>query len=706
MSDVNAYQESKNQISALMIELNEARKAEKDVLLYDRRTVDFLEDGESRNVGRHQDHMEEVYTILDRLTEDEIVNTLDLGGSLEKIKRSARGYQATFEELIRQMVRRGFKDHGLEGEMREYVHNLQDCDSDAEKVFAFQLRRHEKDFFMRLDDKYVTRLHQTVDDFLDFLHKGSMPHMTPEYLYRVTNGVQAYRNHFDKIVKADRNIGLTDDDGLRGKLKDQASVVEPQIEFVYEAINAQTTKLQRDALLVMIVSFSLLLIGGVVMSLVLSGAISRPIILLDKVIRSILAGKEDAENELDGIDQRDEIGSLMKNFRFMLANLRQNMTLVQEKNAKLEKAKEADKKRNWSMEGLALFGEILKNPDDLAMIGSEVIGNLVKYLKASQGAIFVAGDTEDGEPPYMEMVACYAWKRHKKAGQKVGYGDGLIGTVWRDQETLYHTDIPGDYIRIQSGLGGAQPTALLIVPIKTQNNVIGVIEVASLFGLLPYEIEFVERLAERIATTLSAVKLQERTRILLKESQQMTEELQANEEEMRQNMEELQATQEEMHRSTAELNHSLGAVQLFYDIHKDIVNKVYDGVIISNDRFLVKYVNDYILRKLSFDQTELLDCSVNQLFTEDMSRLVQDMEYDPTYILNHFSDAQTVEIHDKLGHVIKVDLVVTKLQCNGETYFAFLFQKSNVAADSANEYLAHLMQKTGTSDERERATVR
>jgi PAS domain S-box-containing protein len=227
----------------------------------------------------------------------------------------------------------------------------------------------------------------------------------------------------------------------------------------------------------------------------------------------------------------------------------------------LSKVAEDDKKRNWATEGMAKFGEILRtNTNDLAKLAEEIIGNLVKYLKANQGAIYIIDDTDAGEEATMSMKACYAWDKKKFLDHKIHKGEGLAGQAWQEGDIVYLTDVPQSYIRITSGLGDANPTSVLIVPLNVNDQIFGVVEIASFNVFQDFEMECVQKIAESIASTISSVKINARTQMLLEESQEMTEQMRAQEEEMRQNMEELQATQEEMQRSQSETDSTLSAI--------------------------------------------------------------------------------------------------------------------------------------------------
>jgi GAF domain-containing protein len=148
----------------------------------------------------------------------------------------------------------------------------------------------------------------------------------------------------------------------------------------------------------------------------------------------------------------------------------------------------------------------------------------------------------------LDLVSLFAFDIKKFETQKIKPGQGILGQTFLEKETTYLTDLPEEYIRITSGLGGARPKCILIVPLKVDTEVYGLVELASFNEMAKHEIAFVEKLGETIASTLASVRSTHRQKLLIEQFQQQTEQMRAQEEEMRQNMEELQATQEEVTR--------------------------------------------------------------------------------------------------------------------------------------------------------------
>jgi len=223
----------------------------------------------------------------------------------------------------------------------------------------------------------------------------------------------------------------------------------------------------------------------------------------------------------------------------------------------MQKAKQQDDIRIWTNEGLSKFADLIRRyQNNLAELSDDLISNIVQYMNAQQGGLFFLNDDNEDDK-YLELVGCYAYQRKKYIEKRVEVGQGMVGQCFLEGETTYLTNIPENYVNITSGLGETNPNTLLIVPLRINERVVGVIELANLKPFEKYKIEFMGRLAETIASAITTARTNEKTQVLLEQSQQQAEEMRAQEEEMRQNMEELQATQEQMHRKNDEVENLL-----------------------------------------------------------------------------------------------------------------------------------------------------
>ncbi|WP_462280152.1 PAS domain-containing protein [Salinivirga cyanobacteriivorans] len=271
-----------------------------------------------------------------------------------------------------------------------------------------------------------------------------------------------------------------------------------------------------------------------------------------------------------------------------LLALRDNLKKQKEEEAIRKKE---DNQRHWVSEGLAKFGDILRqNNDNIDTLSFEIISELCKYIDAVQGGFFLLEDTEENDK-HFKLTAHFAYDRQKYNEKRVEWGEGLIGRAAFEQKTLYIDDVPQDYVEVTSGLGQTNPNALLVVPLKFNEEVHGVVELAGFEMFDQYKIDFVEKIAENIGSTISNVKINLKTAKFLKESQEQAERLSQQEEEMRQNMEELQATQEEAAKQSKEF------VSFTNSVNHTLIRAEYDVNGILN------YANTKFLRKLEYENS-------------------------------------------------------------------------------------------------------
>jgi PAS domain S-box-containing protein len=276
--------------------------------------------------------------------------------------------------------------------------------------------------------------------------------------------------------------------------------------------------------------------------------------------------------------------------------------------------------RRWANEGIASFAAILrKHSDDLRELTHEILVHLIKYIDACQGAIFVVNKEED-EQEYLELTACYAYERKKYIEKRLEPGQSLVGQCYLEKKTTYMKEVPQNYVKITSGMGGANPNNILIVPLISNENIYGVLELASFKEMTQHQIDFVERNAESIASAISAVKLNENTKKLLQESQVATEQLRAQEEEMRQNMEELAATQEEMKRRQDELLNNESKTKLIYE-------NAFDAIIIADMNGTIDLFNPACSKIFGYGAEEVKGQNVRILIPEEVSQKQDEILY-------------------------------------------------------------------------------
>ncbi|HEY4017481.1 MAG TPA: response regulator, partial [Pseudonocardiaceae bacterium] len=222
-----------------------------------------------------------------------------------------------------------------------------------------------------------------------------------------------------------------------------------------------------------------------------------------------------------------------------VAELKDNINSMVES---LRETTRANQDQDWLKTNLAKISGLMQGRRDLTVVAELIMDELAPMVGGQYGAFYLA---EDGETPELRLIGSYGAPDEGRP-IRFRFGQSLVGQAARSRRTITVEDVPADYVTISSGLGRARPTSLLVLPLVFEEQVLGVIELASVHAFTQMHRDFLEQLMETVGVNVNTLVANARTDELLGESQRLTAELQAR-------SRELQARQEELQRSNAEL---------------------------------------------------------------------------------------------------------------------------------------------------------
>jgi len=210
-----------------------------------------------------------------------------------------------------------------------------------------------------------------------------------------------------------------------------------------------------------------------------------------------------------------------------------------------------EQQQNWINIGIAQINDILAdNKNDFKALSDKVLSKLVKYVGANFGVLYVLNEFDTKEP-YLELVSDFGCSNDVRENKlKVYTNTGMMGASFTENRVMIINDVPENYIKIKSGLGEAKPKSLIIVPLSIEENVFGMLEIASFKLFTELETEFVKRIALNIASQLNNTRMNEKNLQLIEKYKEQEQLMSEKEEEIRQNFEELKLMREEYEKLT------------------------------------------------------------------------------------------------------------------------------------------------------------
>lgn len=274
-----------------------------------------------------------------------------------------------------------------------------------------------------------------------------------------------------------------------------------------------------------------IIFAGVLILLSLYLVYNISIIIVGSILKLRDVTKEMIENGNStiqvNISNNDEIGDLGASFNKMMLSLR-------EKSQDLEK-------ENWFKTQISRISEITQGINDLEKLGNLIVSELADQLNFGFAAFYVKESVVRNDQ-YQDFIlsGSYACKNHPNIASKIRLGEGVVGQSIHEKKPIILSEVPNDYIKINSALGENKPGYIIALPVLFEGRVNGVIELAAFKAFSDIELELLNKVADNLGIIINSVMSSQRTQNLLEESQKKSEELQTQQEELKSSNEELE----------------------------------------------------------------------------------------------------------------------------------------------------------------------
>ena len=296
--DISLNKSIEDDFKKVWVKTLELRKSEKDFLLREGTNMDFFATQKSTYASQIDTTLKGINILLAKLKGTEIVKNNNI--NIDEIIGLFNQYDGHFKEIVKAKLTRGELDFGLIGEMRKAIHKVESevTKDQAVAIQILTLRRHEKDYLMRKDPKYMASHAKTMEELL------SRKDLTAE----MRTGLADYQKAFNAVFEIDKVIGVTPKDGIEGKIRAVVHQVEPAITSITEKLDITLESENNNNMTTLFICIFI----GIVISAIISYFLIRTI--TTSLAHAIQTVGRIADGDLNfevKIHNQDEIGQLL-----------------------------------------------------------------------------------------------------------------------------------------------------------------------------------------------------------------------------------------------------------------------------------------------------------------------------------------------------------------------------------------------------------
>ena len=227
-----------------------------------------------------------------------------------------------------------------------------------------------------------------------------------------------------------------------------------------------------------------------------------------------------------GVEASGEVAVLKDKLNEMIRNLRETTRQNTE--------------QDWLKTNLERFTRMLQGQRDLATVSNLILAELAPLVSAQHAVFYSMSSPSDGSEPLLTFQAGYGYDERKHLLTTFRVGQGLVGQCAKEKHRILLSEVPTDYVRINSGLGDSTPLNIIVLPVLFEGAVRAVVELASFSPFSEVHQTFLDQLPESIGLVLNTIEADTLTENLLKRSQSQAEELRAQQAELRESNQDLE----------------------------------------------------------------------------------------------------------------------------------------------------------------------
>lgn len=313
-------QETKEEVLQISLDINNMNtaflkdiKITSDFYTFDCKNPEFFVNNKSIYYDRHKLSAFQINSGLEKLKKSNKIKYFGIKHQINEIIKAYKQYDMLFIENITLIRERGYKDWGIEGKMRDYIHKLEEIE-EVDLSDVLMLRRHEKDYIIRNELKYIKKLHDRAKLLRNKILTGKLSEFEKADALETLN---LYVHYFDKMVDLDKRSGIKNNTGLKHKFDKQAALVSNQFSDLQKYTITRQENILKQIRIIHFVIISLIIIIGFITSYYTSRRLTKNISILAFDINQFVKGGFKEENPVIIKRKTDEMGKLIQNYNIL-----------------------------------------------------------------------------------------------------------------------------------------------------------------------------------------------------------------------------------------------------------------------------------------------------------------------------------------------------------------------------------------------------